>query len=88
MRLTAEEKQELDEWVEKEYPKSMKRIQSSTLFYQAGKFLIGIGVVLYIASAVLSNDALRVASILTLLGGMCIEGLALFKYFKSLSNED
>jgi len=88
MRLTTEEKQELDEWVEKEYPKSMKRIESSTPFYQAGKFLIGIGVILYIASAILSSDILRISSILTLLGGMGIEGLALLKYFKSLSNED
>ena len=88
MRLSPEEKQELDEWVEKEYPKSMKRIESSTPFYQAGKFLIGIGVILYIASAILSSDILRISSILTLLGGMGIEGLALLKYFKSLSNED
>ncbi len=27
MRMTPEEKQELDAWVEKEYPKSMKRIR-------------------------------------------------------------
>jgi len=27
MRLNAEEKKELDEWVEKEYPKSMKRME-------------------------------------------------------------
>ena len=88
MRLTPKEKQELDDWVEKEYPKSMNRIQSSTPFYQAGKFIIGVGVILYIASAVLSSEALRIASILTLLGGMAIEGLALLNYFKSLSNED
>ena len=51
MRMSPEEKKELDDWVEKEYPKSMKRIQSSTPFYQIGKFLIGIGVIIYIISA-------------------------------------
>ena len=29
MRMSPEEKRELDEWVEKEYPKSMSRLNSS-----------------------------------------------------------
>ena len=88
MRMSPEEKKELDEWVEKEYPKSMKRIQSSTPFYQIGKFLIGIGVIIYIISAIFTHNPLRIASMVMLLIGMSIEGFALVKYFQSLSNED
>ncbi len=43
MRMTPEEKEELDAWVEKEYPKSMKRINSSDPFHQVGKKIIAMG---------------------------------------------
>ena len=88
MRMSPEEKKELDDWVEKEYPKSMKRIQSSTLFYQIGKFLIGIGVIIYIISAIFTHNPLRIASMVILFIGMSIEVFAFVKYFQSLSNED
>ena len=37
MRMTPEERQELDAWVEKEYPKSMERIDALNPYHQIGK---------------------------------------------------
>ena len=88
MRMSPAEKKELAVWVEIEYPKRMKRILTSTPFYQIGKFLIGIGVIIYIISAIFTHNPLRIASMVMLLIGMSIEGFALVKYFQSLSNED
>ena len=39
MRMTPEERQELDAWVEKEYPKSMERIDALNPYHQIGKRL-------------------------------------------------
>ena len=47
MRMNPEEKKELDDWVEKEYPKSMKRMEQSSPFHRIGKYLIGVGTVSY-----------------------------------------
>ena len=48
MRLSPEEKKELDDWVEKEYPISMKRLEFSNPFHEKGKLFILFGIILYI----------------------------------------
>ena len=45
--MTPDEKKELDEWVEKEYPKSEKRLEASSPFHQLGKIFIGSGILSY-----------------------------------------
>jgi len=88
MRMSASEKKELDEWVEKEFPKSEKRLEGSSPFHQLGKFLIGGGVLSYIVFALSDISLLKLLAILFLLLGMIIETIALIKYFRLLSHED
>jgi hypothetical protein len=88
MRMTANERKELDEWVEKEYPKSEKRLEGSSPFHQLGKFLIGTGIFSYIIFALSDISFLKPVAILFLLLGMIIESIALIKYFRLLSHED
>ena len=47
MRISTEERKELDEWVEKEYPKSIRRMELSSPFHRIGKYLIIIGILAY-----------------------------------------
>ena len=47
MRMSPEEKRELDEWVEKEYPKSMSRLNSSDPYHRLGKKIIVSGIMIY-----------------------------------------
>ncbi|MBT4318118.1 MAG: hypothetical protein HOD52_03440 [Candidatus Marinimicrobia bacterium] len=86
--MTANERKELDEWVEKEYPKSEKRLEGSSPFHQLGKFLIGTGILSYIIFALSDISFLKPAAILFLILGMIIESIALIKYFRLLSHED
>ncbi|MBT3796164.1 MAG: hypothetical protein HOF97_01395 [Candidatus Marinimicrobia bacterium] len=88
MRMTANERKELDEWVEKEYPKSEKRLEGSSPFHQLGKFLIGTGILSYIIFALSDISFLKPVAILFLILGMIIESIALIKYFRLLSHED
>jgi|TARA_B110000240_G_scaffold121998_1_gene136200 hypothetical protein len=88
MRMSADEKKELDEWVEKEYPKSEKRLEASSPFHQLGKILIGSGILAYIIFALSDISFLKPLAILFLLLGMMIEIIALIKYFRLLSYED
>ena len=88
MRMTANERKELDEWVEKEYPKSEKRLEGSSPFHQLGKFLIGTGILSYIIFALSDISFLKPLAILFLILGMIIESIALIKYFRLLSHED
>lgn len=88
MRMTANERKELDEWVEKEYPKSEKRLEGSSPFHQLGKFLIGTGILSYIIFALSEISFLKPVAILFLILGMIIESIALIKYFRLLSHED
>tara|TARA_B110000116_G_scaffold72454_1_gene62777 strand:- start:12508 stop:12774 length:267 start_codon:yes stop_codon:yes gene_type:complete len=88
MRMTANERKELDEWVEKEYPKSEKRLEGSSPFHQLGKFLIGSGILSYIIFALSDISFLKPVAILFLILGMIIESIALIKYFRLLSHED
>jgi len=88
MRMTASEKKELDEWVEREYPKSEKRLEGSSPFHQLGKILIGCGILSYIIFAFSDISFLKPVSILFLLLGMIIETIALIQYFRLLSHED
>lgn len=86
--MSANERKELDEWVEKEYPKSEKRLDASSPFHQLGKILIGSGILTYIIFVLSDISFLKPLSILFLLLGMMIEVIALIKYFRLLSNED
>ena len=88
MRLNAEEKKELDEWVEKEYPKSMKRMEQSSPFHRIGKYLIGVGILFYISFILIDISLLKTSAVIFLLAGMGVEVIALTKYFKSLSNDN
>ena len=88
MRLNAEEKKELDEWVEKEYPKSMKRMEQSSPFHRIGKYLIGIGILFYVSFILIDISLLKTSAVIFLLAGMGVEVIALTKYFKSLSNDN
>ena len=88
MRMTANERKELDEWVEKEYPKSEKRLEGSSPFHQLGKFLIGTGILSYVIFALSDISFLKPVAILFLILGMIIESIALIKYFRLLSHED
>ena len=88
MRLNAEEKKELDDWVEKEYPKSMKRMEQSIPFHRIGKYLIGVGILFYISFILIDISLLKTSAVIFLLAGMGVEVIALTKYFKSLSNDN
>ena len=88
MRLNTEEKKELDEWVEKEYPKSMKRMEQSSPFHRIGKYLIGIGILFYVSFILIDISLLKTSAVIFLLAGMGVEVIALTKYFKSLSNDN
>ena len=87
MRMTPEEKQELDAWVEKEYPKSMKRINSSDPFHQVGKKIIAKGGLSYILFVIIDYNFFKSFAIALLVLGMLVEIIALITYFRSLSNE-
>ena len=67
MRMTANERKELDEWVEKEYPKSEKRLEGSSPFHQLGKFLIGTGILSYVIFALSDISFLKPVAILFLI---------------------
>ena len=84
MRLSPEEKKELDDWVEKEYPISMKRLEFSNPFHEKGKLFILFGII-YVFSEI---NFLLPSSILFLLAGIIMEIIALIKYYRSLSNEN
>ena len=88
MRMSPEEKKELDEWVEKEYPISMVRLKDSSPFHQIGKYLILIGIVIYSIYLFFKIYFLFPTSMLFLVVGIMMEIIALMKYYKSLSNEN
>ena len=88
MRMNPEEKKELDDWVEKEYPKSMKRMEQSSPFRRIGKYLIGVGILFYISFILIDISLLKTSAVIFLLAGMGVEVIALTKYFKSLSNDN
>ena len=88
MRMNPEEKKELDDWVEKEYPKSMKRMEQSIPFHRIGKYLIGVGILFYISFILIDISLLKTSAVIFLLAGMGVEVIALTKYFKSLSNDN
>ena len=88
MRMSPEEKKELDEWVEKEYPISMVRLKDSSPFHQIGKYLILIGIVIYSIYLFFNIYFLFASSMLFLVVGIMMEIIALMKYYKSLSNEN
>ena len=88
MRMNPDEKKELDKWVEKEYPKSEKRLEASSPFHQLGKIFIGSGIVSYFTFVIIGISFLKPLAILFLIIGMIIETFALIKYFRLLSNED
>ncbi|MEA1880967.1 MAG: hypothetical protein U9N31_00980 [Candidatus Marinimicrobia bacterium] len=88
MSMTQEEKKELDDWVEKEYPKSIERMEKSSPFHRIGKYLIGLGILAYIAFIIFDISFLKSGAIIFLVAGMGVEITALSKYFKSLSNEN
>ena len=86
--MSPEEKKELDEWVEKEYPISMVRLKDSSPFHQIGKYLILIGIVIYSIYLFFNIYFLFASSMLFLVAGIMMEIIALMKYYKSLSNEN
>ncbi|MDP6339690.1 MAG: hypothetical protein QF842_05120 [Candidatus Marinimicrobia bacterium] len=88
MRTTPEEKKELDDWVENEYPKSIRRMEDSSPFHRIGKILIGLGILAYVVFVLLHLSFLKITAIGLLLAGMGVEVFALNKYFKSLSNDN
>lgn len=88
MRMTPEEKKELDDWVEKEYPKSIKRMEASSPFHRMGKYCIVGGILLYALFVWTHLNFLKPTAIVSLLLGMGIEVVALVQYFKSLSHDD
>ena len=88
MRMTPDERQELDEWVEKEYPKSMERIDALNPYHQIGKKVIFAGILSYIVFIAIDLALLKTLSVIFLLLGMLIETFALVAYFRSLSNEE
>ena len=88
MRMTPDERQELDEWVEKEYPKSMERIDALNPYHQIGKKVIFAGILSYIVFIATNLALLKTLSVIFLLLGMLIETFALVAYFRSLSNDE
>ncbi|HIB27022.1 MAG TPA: hypothetical protein EYO49_05290 [Candidatus Marinimicrobia bacterium] len=86
--MNPEEKKELDDWVEKEYPKSIKRMEQSSPFHRIGKYLIGVGILFYISFILIDISLLKTSAVIFLLAGMGVEVIALTKYFKSLSNDN
>ena len=88
MRMTPDERQELDEWVEKEYPKSMERIDALNPYHQIGKKVIFAGILCYIVFIAIDLALLKTLSVIFLLLGMLIETFALVAYFRSLSNDE
>ena len=88
MRMSPEEKKELDEWVQKQYPISMRRLKLSNPFYEKGKLSILLGISLYALHVFSKIDPLLTASIIFLLVGIVMEIVALVKYYSSLSNEN
>ena len=88
MRMSAEEKKELDDWVQKQYPISMRRLKLSNPFYEKGKLSILLGISLYALHVFSRIDPLLTASIIFLLVGIVMEIVALVKYYSSLSNEN
>ena len=88
MRMSPEERKELDDWVEEEYPKSVKRMEVSSPFHRMGKYLIIFGILAYISFVIFEFPLLKYGSILFLLAGMGLEVFALTTYFKSLSNDN
>ena len=87
MRMTPETGQELDAWVEKEYPKSMERIDALNPYHQIGKKVIFAGILTYIVYIAIDFTILKTLSIIFLLLGMLIETFALVAYFNSLSDD-
>lgn len=87
MRMSPEEKRELDEWVEKEYPKSMSRLNSSDPYHRMGKKIIVSGIMSYILFVLFNVNFLEPLSMILLAIGMAVEVIALVAYFRSLSNE-
>ena len=88
MRMTPDERQELDEWVEKEYPKSMERIDALNPYHQIGKKVIFAGILSYIVFIAIDLALLKSLSVIFLLLGLLIETFALVAYFRSLSNDE
>ncbi|GEM_PF-348057 len=88
MRMSPEERQELDDWAEKEYPKSIRRMEASSPFHRIGKYLIIIGILAYASFVIFDISILKPAAIIFLLAGMGMEIFALTKYFKSLSHDN
>ena len=88
MRITGEEKKELDAWIEKEYPKSIRRMEASSPFHQIGKYLILGGIIIYTIYVLTHVNFFKPTAIIFLLGGMLVEIIALIQYFKSLSHDD
>ena len=88
MRMSPEEKKELDECVQKQYPISMRRLKLSNPFYEKGKLSILLGISLYALHVFSKIDLLLTASIIFLLVGIVMEIVALVKYYSSLSNEN
>ena len=86
--MSPEEKKELDEWVQKQYPISMRRLKLSNPFYEKGKLSILLGISLYALHVFSKIDPLLTASIIFLLVGIVMEIVALVKYYSSLSNEN
>lgn len=88
MRISPEEREELDEWVEKEYTKSIRRMELSSPFHRIGKYLIIIGILAYASFVIFDISIFKPATIIFLLAGMGVEIFALTKYFKSLSHDN
>ena len=88
MRMSPEEKKELDEWVQEQYPISMRRLKLSNPFYEKGKLSILLGISLYALHVFSKIDPLLTTSIIFLLVGIVMEIVALVKYYSSLSNEN
>ncbi len=88
MRISPEERKELDDWVEKEYPKSIRRMELSSPFHRIGKYLIIIGILAYASFVIFDISIFKPATIIFLLAGMGVEIFALTKYFKSLSHDN
>ena len=85
--MSPEEKQELDAWVEKEYPKSMERIDALNPYHQIGKKILFTGIMSYVIFVMVDMPFLKTLSIIFLLVGMLVETFALIAYFKTLSND-
>ncbi|MGY8780723.1 MAG: hypothetical protein ACKVJJ_03570 [Fidelibacterota bacterium] len=88
MRMTPDERQELDDWVEEEYPKSIRRMEASSPFHRMGKYLIILGIIFYALFVWTHLNYLKPTAIVFLLTGMSVEIFALTKYYKSLSHDD